>query len=143
MTIRLLPDNLINQIAAGEVIERPASVVKELVENSIDAGASRIEVTLAGGGKNLIVVADDGKGMSSDELKVTVKRHATSKLEDDDLFNIKHLGFRGEALPSIGAVARMSIISRQKGVSDAYKIEVNGGQETEVMPAALNQGTRI
>ncbi|MBE6451070.1 MAG: DNA mismatch repair endonuclease MutL [Alphaproteobacteria bacterium] len=143
MTIRLLPDNLINQIAAGEVIERPASVVKELVENSIDAGASRIEVTLAGGGKNLIVVADDGKGMSSDELKVAVKRHATSKLEDDDLFNIKHLGFRGEALPSIGAVARMSIISRQKGVSDAYKIEVNGGQETEVMPAALNQGTRI
>ena len=143
MTIRLLPDNLINQIAAGEVIERPASVVKELVENSIDAGASRIEVTLAGGGKNLIVVADDGKGMSSDELKVTVKRHATSKLEDDDLFNIKHLGFRGEALPSIGAVARMSIISRQKGVSDAYKIEVNGGQETEVMPAALNHGTRI
>ena len=143
MSIRVLPDNLINQIAAGEVIERPASVVKELVENAIDAGASRIEVTLVGGGKNLIVVSDDGKGMSSDDLKIAIQRHATSKLEDDDLFNIKHLGFRGEALPSIGAIAKMSIISRKQGSDDAYKIEVNGGQETDIEPAALTKGTRI
>lgn len=143
MTIRVLPDNLINQIAAGEVIERPASVVKELVENAIDAKATRIEVTLAGGGKNLIVVADDGKGMSCAELSVAIKRHATSKLENDDLFNINHLGFRGEALPSIGAVAKMSIISKEKNADDAYKIEVNGGIQSEIMPVALSQGTRI
>ena len=143
MTIRILPDNLINQIAAGEVVERPASVVKELVENSIDAGASRIEVTLAGGGKNLIVVADDGKGMIPDELKVAIQRHATSKLANDDLFNIKHLGFRGEALPSIGAIAKMCIISKSDGLDDAYKIEVNGGVASEVMPVAHSKGTRI
>lgn len=143
MTIRILPNNLINQIAAGEVIERPASVVKELVENAIDAKATRIEVTLAGGGKNLIVVADDGKGMSSDELTIAVQRHATSKLENDDLFNINHLGFRGEALPSIGAIAKMSIISKKENTDDAYMIEVNGGTQSEIMPAALSKGTRI
>ncbi len=143
MTIRVLPDNLVNQIAAGEVIERPASVVKELVENAIDAGASRIEVTLAGGGKNLIIVQDDGKGMSDKDLSVAVKRHATSKLENDDLFNIKHLGFRGEALPSIGAISKMSIISRLKNSDDAYMIEVKGGIQSDIMPAALSKGTRI
>lgn len=143
MSIRILPDNIINQIAAGEVVERPASVVKELVENSIDAGALRIEVTLAGGGKNLIVVADDGKGMTPDELKLSIQRHATSKLLNDDLFNIKHLGFRGEALPSIGAIAKMSIISKSENLSDAYKIEVNGGVASDVMPVAHSAGTRI
>lgn len=143
MTIRILPDNLINQIAAGEVVERPASAVKELVENSIDAGASRIEITLIGGGKNLIRVTDNGRGMKPEELSLAVERHATSKLADGDLFNIKHLGFRGEALPSIGAVSRLSITSRVEGADEAYKIEVNGGHKSDVMPAAGNQGTSI
>jgi len=142
MSIRILPDNLINQIAAGEVIERPASVIKELVENAIDAGADRIEISLADGGKSLIAVADNGKGMNADELSLAVERHATSKLPDNDLFNIKHLGFRGEALPSIGAVSRLSITSRVAD-GDAFKIEVNGGRKSEVMPAAHTRGTRI
>jgi DNA mismatch repair protein MutL len=143
MPIRILPDNLINQIAAGEVIERPASVVKELVENAIDAGADRIEVALVGGGKNLIEIKDNGKGMSADELPVAVERHATSKLADDDLFNIKHLGFRGEALPSIGAVSKLLITSRFQTADEAFRIEVSGGKRSEVMPAALSEGTRI
>lgn len=143
MPIRILPDNLINQIAAGEVVERPASVVKELVENAIDAGADKIEVSLIGGGKNLIVVTDNGKGMDKEELNLAVERHATSKLPDDDLFNIKHLGFRGEALPSIAAVARMSITTRTAGSENAWKCEVNGGKKSEIMPAAYTQGTRI
>lgn len=143
MPIRILPDNLINQIAAGEVVERPASVVKELVENAIDAGADKIEVSLIGGGKNLIVITDNGKGMDKDELNLAVERHATSKLPDDDLFNIKHLGFRGEALPSIAAVARMSITTRTKESENAWKCEINGGHKSEIMPAAHTQGTRI
>lgn len=143
MTIRILPNNLVNQIAAGEVVERPASVLKELVENSIDAGATSIEVTLADGGKSLMIVSDNGKGMSKDELPIAVERHATSKLPDDNLFNINFLGFRGEALPSISSVARLSIISRVQGAENAWKIEVNGGEKSEVMPAALSKGTRI
>lgn len=143
MPIRILPDNLINQIAAGEVVERPASVIKELVENSIDAGADRIEIALTGGGKNLMIISDNGKGMSSEELSLAVERHATSKLADGDLFNIKHLGFRGEALPSIGAVSRLSITTKAQGSSEACRIEVNGGCKSAVMPAAHNQGTRI
>lgn len=143
MSIRILPNNLVNQIAAGEVVERPASVIKELVENAIDAGATSIEVTLVGGGKSLIIVSDNGKGMGPDELALAVERHATSKLPDDDLFNIGFLGFRGEALPSIASVARLSITSRQQGAENAWKIEVNGGVKSEVMPAAHPSGTRI
>ena len=143
MTIRILPNNLVNQIAAGEVIERPASVVKELVENAIDAGASSIEVTLVDGGKSLIVVKDNGKGMSADELSLAVKRHATSKLPDDDLFHVNYLGFRGEALPSIASVAKLSIISRTKEADSAWKIDVIGGEEKKVVPVAANKGTTI
>lgn len=143
MGIRILPSNLVNQIAAGEVIERPASVIKELVENSIDAGATSIEVTLVDGGKSLIVVSDNGKGMAPDELELAVERHATSKLPDDDLFNINFLGFRGEALPSISSVARLSIVSRPKGAENAWKIEVNGGEKNRPVPASHPFGTRI
>ena len=143
MTIRILPNTLINQIAAGEVVERPASVLKELVENAIDAGATKIEVLLNEGGKTLLTVVDDGKGMSQDELSLAVERHATSKLPDDNLFNIHYLGFRGEALPSIASVARLSIVSRAQASENAWKIEVCGGQKSEVCPAALAKGTRI
>ena len=143
MPIRILPSNLVNQIAAGEVVERPASVVKELVENAIDAGATSVEVRLADGGKSLITITDNGKGMGPEELPLAVERHATSKLPNDDLFNINFLGFRGEALPSIASVARMAITSRTKNADNAWKIEVNGGQVSEVIPAAVPQGTRI
>jgi len=143
MPIRILPDNLINQIAAGEVIERPSSVVKELVENALDAGADKIDITLVDGGKTLIVVQDNGKGMKKDELNLCVERHATSKLENDDLFHIKQLGFRGEALPSIGAVSKLCIMSRKKDSSEGYKIEISGGKKSEVMPTAISSGTRI
>ncbi len=143
MNIRVLPSNLINQIAAGEVIERPASVLKELVENAIDAGAHKIEVSLTGGGKNILTVTDNGDGMSPEELNLAVERHATSKLPDDDLFQINFLGFRGEALPSIGSVSHLSIISRQKGSPEGAKINVSGGIKSSVEPAAISIGTRI
>lgn len=143
MVIRVLPSNLVNQIAAGEVIERPASVIKELVENAIDAGASKIEVTLEGGGKNLITVTDNGKGISKEELPLAVERHATSKLPDNDLFNINFLGFRGEALPSIASVAKMTISSRQQSEDSGWQININGGDKGEVKPVAIPFGTRI
>ena len=143
MSIRILPSNLVNQIAAGEVVERPASVVKELVENAIDAGATSVEVRLSEGGKTLIAITDNGKGMTPDELRLAVERHATSKLPDDNLFNINFLGFRGEALPSIASVARLSIFSRTADEDSGWKIEVNGGAKSEVSPAAQAKGTRI
>jgi len=143
MTIRVLPETLINQIAAGEVVERPAAALKELVENSIDAGATRIDITLRDGGRDLIAVADDGCGMEPDEMALAVVRHATSKLPDGDLFNISTLGFRGEALPSMGAVGRLSITSRAQGADEAWQIAVEGGVQGAAIPAALNKGTRI
>ena len=143
MAIRQLPATVVNRIAAGEVIERPAAAVKELVENAIDAGAHRIEVTLRDGGASLILVGDDGEGMDAAELALAVERHCTSKLPDDDLLHISTLGFRGEALPSIGAVSRLTIISRKRGARDAFKIAVEGGAKSAVEPAALNQGTRV
>ena len=143
MGIRLLPQNLINQIAAGEVIERPSSALKELVENAIDAGADRIEVVLGDGGKSYLSVTDNGKGMSKEDLEVCVERHATSKLPTDDLFAISSFGFRGEALPSIGSVARLVISSRQKGSSEAWQIEVEGGRKSAVVPTSMNEGTKV
>lgn len=143
MAIRILPSNLINQIAAGEVIERPASALKELVENAIDAGAHKIEVNLSGGGKNLLVVSDDGCGMSAEELKLAVERHATSKLPTDDLFDINFLGFRGEALPSIASVAKLTVQSRRRDSSEGWQININGGEKEAIKPAPANIGTRV
>ena len=143
MTIRILPSNLVNQIAAGEVIEKPASVVKELVENALDAGASSIEVHLSDGGKTFIKIVDNGKGMSKDELEVAVERHATSKLPDDNLFNICFFGFRGEALPSISSVSRMSILTRKENDENGWRINVDGGVKSQVEPVACNKGTTI
>jgi DNA mismatch repair protein MutL len=142
VTIRVLPEGLVNRIAAGEVVERPASALKELVENAIDAGASRIDIVLREGGKSFIAVADDGSGMARDELALAVTRHATSKIgPDDDLTDIRTLGFRGEALPSIGAVARLTIVSRKEG--DSFAIDVEGGRIKGPRPAALARGTRV
>ncbi|MDA0664618.1 MAG: DNA mismatch repair endonuclease MutL [Proteobacteria bacterium] len=143
MTIRRLPESLINRIAAGEVVERPASAVKELVENSIDAGARRIDIAIRDGGKSLISVSDDGSGMTPDELQLAIERHATSKLADDDLFDIQTMGFRGEALPSLGAVSRLSIVSRPEGADSAWSITVEGGAVSAPQPAAHPRGTRI
>ncbi|WP_286830311.1 MULTISPECIES: DNA mismatch repair endonuclease MutL [Kordiimonas] len=141
--IHLLSERTINRIAAGEVVERPASAVKELVENSVDAGATRIDVVMRDGGKALIQVVDDGRGMDADELSLAVERHATSKLKDDDLVNIASLGFRGEALASIGAVARLTVTSKAKGSDEAWAVRVEGGHKNAVEPAALTTGTRI
>src|SRR4030081_601921 len=143
MPIRQLPPVVVNRIAAGEVIERPAAAVKELVENAIDAGATRIEVNLREGGQALIAVADNGQGMSRDELALAVERHCTSKLPDDELLEIKALGFRGEALPSIGAVSRLRIVSRPGGQDSAWEIIVEGGAKRPPTPAAHPPGTRV
>ncbi len=140
--IRQLDEAAINRIAAGEVIERPASAVKELVENAIDAGATRISIDIADGGKTLIRVTDNGCGMSPDDLPLALSRHATSKIDGSDLLNIHSFGFRGEALPSLGAVGRLSITSRTEG-SDAASIRVSGGLIEPVRPAALRSGTVV
>ena len=142
MPIRRLPEETVNRIAAGEVVERPASVVKELVENAIDAGARRIEIVAAAGGVSLIRVTDDGCGMDRDDLVLAVERHCTSKL-DGGLERIETLGFRGEALASIGAAARLAVASRRAGAPEAHEITVDGGRITPLRPVALATGTRV
>ena len=143
MPIRQLPEDLINRIAAGEVVERPSSVVKELVENAIDAGASRVVVTTAAGGKGLVRIEDDGHGMDRADLVLSVERHATSKLGDDDLDDIRTLGFRGEALASIGSVAELSIASRTAEAESGLRIEVRNGARSGPVPQAMNRGTIV
>jgi len=143
MSVRQLTEATINRIAAGEVVERPASVAKELVENALDAGASRIDIVVDGGGRRLIRVTDDGAGMTREDLVLAVDRHATSKLPGDDLMAIATLGFRGEALPSIGAVARLAITTRKNAEPHAWSLAVDGGAKGEVRPGALHQGTRV
>jgi len=145
--IRRLPEDTINRIAAGEVVERPASAVKELVENAIDAGATQIDVSLGSGGKTLILVEDNGHGMSAEALALAIERHATSKLPEGDsgnrMFQIASLGFRGEALPSIGAVAHLELTSRAAEDDSAHRVRVNGGKVSAVIPAAGTRGTRV
>jgi DNA mismatch repair protein MutL len=143
MAIRLLHSTIVNQIAAGEVIERPASAIKELVENSIDANAERIEIKIRDGGRTFFSVSDDGLGMSPSDLSLAIERHATSKLPNDNLENIETLGFRGEALPSIGSVSRMMITSRSLNENTAWMIKIEGGRKTTLVPAALTKGTTI
>ena len=140
--IRQLDDAAINRIAAGEVVERPASAVKELVENAIDAGATRITVDYSDGGKTLIRVTDDGCGIAGDDLPLALSRHATSKIDGSDLLNIHSFGFRGEALPSLGAVGRLTITSRAAGHEGA-EISVIGGKHVPVKPAGLSAGTVV
>ncbi|WP_338331720.1 DNA mismatch repair endonuclease MutL [Acetobacter sp. LMG 32666] len=141
--VRRLPEVIVNRIAAGEVIERPAAAVKELIENAIDAGARRLDISLDGGGVERMIVTDDGVGMSPDDLTLAVERHCTSKLGDETLVHINTLGFRGEALPSIGAAARLSITSRPKGESGAWRIRVEGGKTYPPEPVAGAYGTSV
>ena len=142
MSIRRLPAELVNRIAAGEVVERPASALKELVENALDAGASNVAVALSGGGTERIEVADDGCGMTPDEMRLALERHATSKLPGDAIDQVTSFGFRGEALPSIASVARLTLESRVRG-ADGWRIEVDHGAPAGEGPAALPPGTRI
>src|SRR5215210_6226241 len=142
--IHVLSDQLANQIAAGEVVERPASVAKELVENSIDAGARRIEVDVEAGGRRLLRVSDDGEGMTRDDAVLAFERHATSKISTaDDLHNIGTLGFRGEALASIASVARVELITQMEGEAEGTRVLVEGGRMRDVKPAARPRGTTI
>ncbi len=142
--IHRLPSTLVNRIAAGEVVERPASAVKELVENALDAGATRVAVSLVEGGRALITVVDDGSGMTAEEMALAVERHCTSKLRaGDDLLDIRTLGFRGEALPSIASVSRFALTSRPKGADSAWTLRIDGGAKSEPVPAAHPPGTRV
>src|SRR5687768_16484349 len=141
--IRRLPETLVNRIAAGEVVERPASALKELVENAIDAGARQVSIRLSEGGLASIEVADDGCGMSRDEIALALERHATSKLPGEDIEDVSTLGFRGEALPSIASVARLTIESRARSSAEGWRRVVDNGALVEEGPAALPPGTRI
>ncbi len=141
--IKILSNSTINKISAGEVIERPSSVVKELVENAIDAGATKISITLECSGKNLIVIKDNGFGMTKDDLELAVLRHATSKLDEDDLLNINSFGFRGEALPSIGAISKFKITSKKRENSSSYSLSIIGGKIEPTILANINEGTII
>src|SRR5436309_9297598 len=142
--IRVLSDNVANKIAAGEVVERPASVVKELLENSLDAGATRIRIEVEAGGRKLIAITDDGCGMGQDDAMLAFERHATSKIKDaDDLLNIDTLGFRGEALPSIASVSRVSLQTRSPGQASGTILEIAGGKILKVEEAGLPGGTSI
>jgi DNA mismatch repair protein MutL len=144
MPIHQLPSHLINQIAAGEVVERPASVVKELLENSLDAGARSVQIDIVSGGQKLIRIRDDGKGIAEDELRLALSRHATSKIASlDDLEAVASLGFRGEALPSIASVARLSLVSRAMGADAAFRVEADGGEVSTPAPVAHPQGTTV
>src|SRR5438094_180602 len=143
MPVRQLSEAVVNRIAAGEVVERPASVVKELLENALDAGATRIEIVTDGGGRRLIRVSDDGAGMTRADLALSVERPATSKLPDDALLDIRTLGFRGEALPSIGAVGRLAITTRHASEPHGWMIAVDAGRKGEIKPAPLGDGTRV
>src|SRR5206468_12504168 len=142
MSIRRLPPELINRIAAGEVVERPASALKELIENALDAAATQVSIRLHAGGLELIEVIDDGCGMDAQEMRVALERHATSKLPDDAIDRITSFGFRGEALPSIASVARLTLESRV-GRADGWRIEVDHGAEIGEGPAPLPPGTRV
>ena len=143
MPVRQLPIQVVNRIAAGEVVERPASAVKELVENAIDAGATRVDIFTEGGGRRRIAITDDGAGMTRDDLALSVDRHATSKLDDEDLLRIRTLGFRGEALPSIGAVSKLAITTRHASEPHAWALNVDAGAKSDIVPAALTSGTRV
>src|SRR4051794_16225873 len=142
MSIRRLPPELINRIAAGEVVERPASALKELVENSLDAGARQVSIRLHAGGLELVEVVDDGCGMSPEEMRLALERHATSKLPDDAIERVTSFGFRGEALPSIASVSRLTLESRPLA-TDGWRIEVDHGATVAEGPAAIPPGTRI
>lgn len=143
LKIRRLPSHLVNQIAAGEVVERPASVVKEMVENAIDAGATQIDVIVRDGGKSFICVKDNGCGMVPDDMILSVERHATSKLNDDNLFNIHTLGFRGEALPSIASISRLMLTSGVKDSKEAWALKIEGGAVGSLEPAPYRSGTQV
>lgn len=141
-SIHRLSESTISRIAAGEVLERPASAVKELIENALDAGATRLRIDIAHGGKSLLQVVDNGHGMTREDLPLAIERHATSKLNEEDIFDIQHFGFRGEALASIGSVARMTVSSRVQG-QDAWAISVEGGAVQGIKPTALGEGTTV
>ncbi|MEP1605217.1 MAG: DNA mismatch repair endonuclease MutL, partial [Marinomonas sp.] len=141
--IRRLPETLVNRIAAGEVVERPAAALKELVENAIDAGASRIDIKLVDGGLGSIEISDDGCGMDTDQMALALERHATSKLPDEAIEHVSTLGFRGEALPSIASVAKFTVESRVRGADDGWKRIVDHGEEISSGPASMPPGTRV
>ena len=141
--IKKLPENLINQIAAGEVIERPSSALKELLENSIDAGATKIEIFITDGGKSLIEVVDNGKGMTANDLKMCLQRHATSKITDGDLVNINSLGFRGEALPSIGSIAEITIDTHDMAKNESWNISIINNTLQDIVPSTIREGTKV